>query len=148
MPGRQSPLLDRFSFFLVFFLFTVTRSGHLVKIRWSICISKSQWSLWVSFSRTDFELCIYHLFVWTNFNFLHNSLWINFPIESYLVLYSLCTNLVHSLIIWLIVLSITTKPTFTILCLVYFCFNIVGPYGIVLSCYLKRFSFFHKVFLS
>ena len=42
-------------------------------VRWSICVSKSQRSLRVSFTRTDSELCIYHLFEWSNFNFLHNS---------------------------------------------------------------------------
>ena len=35
-------------------------------------MTKSQRSLCVLFSRTDFGLCIYHLFVWSNFNFLHN----------------------------------------------------------------------------
>ena len=33
-------------------------------------------SLWVSFSWADSGLCIYHLFIWSNFNFLHNTLWI------------------------------------------------------------------------
>ena len=55
---------------------TISRSGRLAKIRWSVCISKFQRILCVSFSRTDSELCIYHLFVWSNLNFLHNSLWI------------------------------------------------------------------------
>ena len=53
------------SFFLFFFL-TITMSNRLAEIRCSICISKSQRSLCVSFSRTDSVLCIYHLFVWSN----------------------------------------------------------------------------------
>ena len=53
---------------LFFFLLIFIRSGRLVEIWWSICIS-----LCVSFSRTDSGLCIYHLFVWSNFNFLHIS---------------------------------------------------------------------------
>ena len=55
------------------FLLIITRSGYLAKIKWSICITKSQGSLCVSFSRMDFGLCIYQLFVWSNLNFLHNS---------------------------------------------------------------------------
>ena len=42
----------------LFFLFSIIRSGHLAKIRWSVCMSKSQRSLCVSFSRTDVGLCI------------------------------------------------------------------------------------------
>ena len=48
-------------------------------IRWFVCISKSQRSFCVSFTRTDSGLCIYHLFVWSNFNFFHDSQWITFP---------------------------------------------------------------------
>ena len=29
--------------------------------------------LWVLFSRADSGLCVYHLIVWSNFNFVHNS---------------------------------------------------------------------------
>ena len=67
--------------------------GRLVEIRWSVCISKSQSSLYLSFSRTDSGLCIYHLFVWSNFYFLHNFPWITFPTQSCLVLYSFWANL-------------------------------------------------------
>ena len=38
---------------------------------------------------------------------MHNSQWITFPTQSCLVLYSLCANLLHSLIIWLIVWSLS-----------------------------------------
>ena len=53
---------------------------------------------------TDSGLCIYHLFVWSNLNFLHNSQWINFPNQC-LVLFSLGANSLHSLIMWLIISS-------------------------------------------
>ena len=86
-----------------FFLMTITKSGCLAEIKWSVCISKSQRNLRVSFSGTDSELCIYCLFVESNLNFLYNSLWITFPTQSCLVLYSFCANLLHSLIMWLIV---------------------------------------------
>ena len=61
------------------FLLIIIRSGCLTEIRWFVCISKSQRSLCVSFSRTDSGLCEYHLFILLNFNFLHNFLWITLP---------------------------------------------------------------------
>ena len=49
---------------------------------------------------------IYHLFVWSNFNFLHNSLCITLPTQLCQLLNSFCANLLHSLIMWLIVSSL------------------------------------------
>ena len=86
---------------LFFFLVIIIRSGLLAEIRWSVCMSKSHRSLCVSFSWTAAWLCIYHLFVWSNLNFLHISQWITLPTQSYLVLYSFCVNLLHLLIMWL-----------------------------------------------
>ena len=86
----------------------IIRSGLLAEIRWSKCMLKSHRSLCVSFSRTGAGLCIYHLFVWSNQNFLHISLRITLPTQSCLVLYSFCANLLHSLIMWLIVSSLAT----------------------------------------
>ena len=57
----------------LFFLLIIIRSGCLAEIRWSVCISISKRSLCTSFSRTDAGLCIYHLLIWSNLNFLHNS---------------------------------------------------------------------------
>ena len=74
----------RYLFFFIFFLFystvsrdskvhnfasslflnIVIRSGRLDEITWSVCMSKSPRSLYVSFSKTDARLCIYQLFVW------------------------------------------------------------------------------------
>ena len=54
--GRQSPLFCRFSFLFL----TITRSGRLAEIRWSVCISKSQRRLYFSFSKTESQFCIYH----------------------------------------------------------------------------------------
>ena len=93
-PGQQSSQLRKFSFLLLI----IIRSGLLAEIRRSVLISKSYMSLCLSFSRTAAGLCIYHLFVRSNFNFLHNSQWITFPTQSCLVLYSFCANLLHSLI--------------------------------------------------
>ena len=55
---------------LSLFLLTITWSGRLVEIKWSVYISKSLRILCVSSSRTN-SMCIYHLFVWSNFNFWH-----------------------------------------------------------------------------
>ena len=63
----------------------------------SICISKSQRILWVSFSRTGSGMCMYDMFGKSNLNFLHNTQRITLPIQLCLVFYSLCSNLLHSL---------------------------------------------------
>ena len=55
---------------ILFYLLIVIRSGLLAEIRWSVCMSKSQRSLCVSFSRTCVGLCIYHSLVWSNLKFL------------------------------------------------------------------------------
>ena len=92
---------------LLFFLLIIIRSGLLTEIRWSVCMPKSHRSLCVSFSRTGAGLSIYHLFVWSNLNFLHISQLITLPTQSCLVLYSFCANLLHSLIMWLMVSSLS-----------------------------------------
>ncbi len=80
---------------LFFFLLIIIRSGLLAGIRWSVCMSQSHWSLCVSFSRTCACLCIYHLLVWSNLNFLHISLWFTLPTQSCQVLYLLFANLLQ-----------------------------------------------------
>ena len=100
LPGLQSPQSCKSSLFLLI----IMRSGHLAKIRWSVCISKPQRSLCVSFSWTDSLLCIYHLSKWLNFNFSHNSQWITLPTQTCLVLSSFCANLLHLLIIIIIII--------------------------------------------
>ena len=57
--------------------------------------------------RADSGLCTYYLFVRSNFNFLHNSLWITHLTQSCLELYFLCTCLLHLLITWLIASSLS-----------------------------------------
>ena len=92
---------------IFFFLLIIIRSGLLAEIRWSVCISKSHRSLCVPFSRTGARLCIYHLLAWSNLNFLHIPQWITLPTQSCLALYSFCANLLHSLIMWLMVSSLS-----------------------------------------
>ena len=88
-------------------LLTIIKSGFLAEIRWSMCMSKSYSSLCMSFSRTGAGLCIYHFFVWWNLNILHISQWIILPTQSCVVLYSFGANLLHSLMMWLIVSSLS-----------------------------------------
>ena len=97
-------------------LLIIIRSGLLDEIMWSVCMSKSHRILCVSFSRTGAGLCIYHLFVWSNLNFLHISQWITLPTQSCLVLYSFCANLLHSLIMWLIVSSLSQHSLHLLFC--------------------------------
>ena len=63
---------------ILFLLLIIMRSGLLVGIMWSVYIFKSHRSLCMSFSRTVASLCIYHLLVWSNLNFLHISQWISY----------------------------------------------------------------------
>ena len=90
----------------------------LAGIRWSVCMLKSHRSLCESFSRTGAGLCIYHLFVWSNWNSQHISLWITLPTQSCLALYSFCANLLHSLIMWLIVSSLSPHSLHLLFCFV------------------------------
>ena len=106
----------------------IIRSGRLAEIWCFVCVLKSQRILWLSFFLTNYELCVYHLFVWSNLKFLHNSQWITLPTESWLVLYSFCDNLLHSLI-WLIIsplsphnLHILFRCVLSILALIWRCF--------------------------
>ena len=79
----------------------MTKYGLLDGIRWSVFISKSQRILYVLFFRADSGLYKYHLIVCSNFNFLRNSQWITLSTQSCLVLYSFCTSLLLSFIMWL-----------------------------------------------
>ena len=92
--GRAKPTILQVLFFVVFFFFVL-------------------FFCWLSNGLVDWPrlgypfvyqnprgVCMSHflLFVWSNFSFLHNSQWISLPTKSYLVLYSFCANLLHSLI--------------------------------------------------
>ena len=57
-PRQQRQQFCKFCLFLLLLLLIVLKSGRLAEIKWSLCISKSQWGLHVSFSRTDSGLCL------------------------------------------------------------------------------------------
>ena len=98
--------------------FFVDYSGLLAGIRWSVCILKSHRSLCVSFSLTGVGLCIYHFLACLNLNFLHISEWITLPTQLCLALYSFCAHLLHWLIMWLIVSSLSPHSLHLLFCCV------------------------------
>ena len=102
----------------LFLLLIIIKSGRLAEFRWSVYMSKPQRSLCVSFSGTDAGLCIYHLFVGSNFHFLHSSQWISLPTQSSLVIYSFSANLLNSLINGLIVSSLSPHNLHLLFCCV------------------------------
>ena len=119
---------------LFFLLLIIIKSGILAEIRWSVCMSKSHRSLCVLFSRTGAELSIYHLFVWSNLNFLHISQWITLPTQSCLVSYSFCANFLHSLILWLMVLSLSQHSLHLLFCWVLSILALIWLVLTALSC--------------
>ena len=100
----------------VLFLLITIKPGLLAIIRWSVCMSKSYRGLCMSCSRIAAGLCMYHLFVWTNVNFLHISQGITLPTQSCLVLYSFCANFLFSLIMWLMVSSLSPHNLYLLFC--------------------------------
>ena len=122
------------------------RSGLLAGIRWSVCMLKSHRSLCESFSRTGAGLCIYHLFVWSNWNFLYISQWITLPTQSCLALYSFCANLLHSLIVWLIVSSLSSHSLHLLFYCVLSILDLIWFVLMALSC--AGFCFSPKVSFS
>ena len=119
---------------ILFLLLIIIRSGLLAGIRWSVCMLKSHRSLCMSFSRTCVGLCIYHLLVWSNSNFLHISQWITLPTQTCLALYSSCANLLHSLIMWLIVSSLSLHSQHLLFCCVLSILALIWLVLMALSC--------------
>ena len=101
---------------IILIIIIIMRSSLLAGIRWSVRMRKSHRILCASFSRTGAGLCIYHLFVWSNGNSLHISQWITLPTQSCLALYSFCAYLLHSLIMWLIVSSLSPHSLQLLFC--------------------------------
>ena len=129
---QQSPLFSQ-----VFLI--INRFGLLVRIRWSVCISKSQRNFTCFIAKDEF--CIAYI-PCSNFNFLHSSLWITFLTQLYLMLYSFCANLLHLLIVWLIVSSLSPHNQYL---LFFFCvlsrFTLTQLVLMALFCVgIKRYS--------
>ena len=114
--GTAKSTILQVLFLLLLLLLIIIKSGLLAGIRWCVCMSKSHRSLCVTFSRTGAGLCIYHLLVWSNLNFLHISQWITLPTQLCLAVYFRCANLLHSLIIWLMVSSLSPHSLHLLFC--------------------------------
>ena len=98
------------------FLLIIVKSGLLARLGDCVCMSKSHRSSCVSFSWICAGLYKYHLSVRSNLNFLHIPQWITLPTQSCLVLYSFSANLLHSLIMWLIVSSLSPHSLHLLFC--------------------------------
>ena len=64
----------------------------MFEIKSSVCMSKSQRNLCLSFSRIDVELSVYHLFVWSNFNFLNDIIIIIIIINIIIIIIIIIKN--------------------------------------------------------
>ena len=128
---------------LFILLIIIIRFGLLAEIRWSVCMSKSHRSLCVLFSKTVAGLCIYHLFVWSNLNCLHISQWITLPSQSCLVLYSFCANLLHSLIMWLMVSSLSPHSLHLLFCCVLSILALIWLVLMVLFCAAYYYYYYY-----
>ena len=107
--GRVSLFFFFCFFFFFFFFFTITRSSRLSEIKWSICISKSQRRWCISFSKTDSGLYKKH------FSYGQISISCRPPTPQCCV--KLYTYFVlHSLIMRLIVLSLSSHNLHILFC--------------------------------
>ena len=118
---------------ILVFLLIIIRPGLLAGIKWPVCMLKSHRSLCESFYWTGARLCIYHLLAWSNLNFLHISQLITLPIQSCLALYP-CANLLHSLIMWLIVSSLSPHSLHLLFCCVLSIIALIWLVLMELSC--------------
>ena len=100
---HQNPLGCRFYFFWQLLLGLVFRPGLSY-----LFVSQNAVILCALFSTTDSASWIYHFVIWSNFNFLHNSLWNTFLNQSCLDGYSFYASLLRSLISWLTVSSLSS----------------------------------------
>ena len=131
------------------FLLIIIKSSLLAGIWWSVCMLKPLRSLCVLFSRTGAGLCIYHLLVWSNLHALHIFPWITLPTQLCLALYSLCTNLLHLLIMWLIVSSLSPHSLHLVFCWVLSILALIRLVLTALSCAaIKRDAVSLKVSFS
>ena len=117
------------SFFFFFFLLIPSRRQNLELIKLSTYISKSQG---ISFLRTDSVLCVYYLVASLSFNFLYNSQWTPFHTQSSLIL----SSLLHLVTMGLSASSLSPHNLHLLfLPIIDFRSYVIGPYGVVLSCF-------------
>ena len=95
-------------------------SGCLPEIKWSVCISKSQRRFCVSFSRWDFALRIYHLFLWSK-----TPCTLPFPPSHVYSSTLFCANLQLSLIRRFIISSLSPHNPILLFCCVLSIFALI-----------------------
>lgn len=125
-------------------------SAHLASITLSYCLLNSKSNFTFSFFITASGLCSYHYSTLSSLYLLHSTLCMICAILSYHFMYFYCTNMLHSLPMWL-----TVSPGFSIhyaLCricrLVNVIFDIVGSEDFLLCSEYQRFcSFFQVAFI-
>ena len=77
---------------------------------------------------------------------MHSSQWITLPTQSCLVLYSFCANLLHSLNMWLIVLSLSPHNLHLLICCVLSILTLIWLVLMAIFCTaIGRFPFFGHV---
>ena len=114
----QNPKIHKISFLLIY-----TQPMLIARIMLSVCISKHQIILYVSFSQTDSGMCLYNLTVRSRFCLLHYFQWISCLTLSYPILYSFGAMILHSLAIQLIFSSFLSHN----LHLLFYCLLSISP---------------------
>ena len=108
-----STILQILFLLLLLLLLIIIRSGLLAEIELSVCMSKSQgYFLWQVLD------CAYTICSYGQTEISCTSPRITLPNESCLVLYSFCTNLLHSLIMWFMVSSLSSHRLHFLFCCV------------------------------
>ena len=109
-PRIGRPLGFFLLFFSFFFFFGKSSLGLVFSLELGdLFLSQNLGEFSMSFSRMDFGLCINHLLVMVISHCLHDSQQIIFSTRPCLVIYSLCVNLLHSLIMKLNFLSFSLQ---------------------------------------
>ena len=131
---------------VLFFLLVILRSGRPAKIRWSVCMSKSQRIVHIPFVRIVISKFVAQFPV---------DYFASLPPLSCLVLYSSWANLLHSLIIWLIVSSLSPLNLHLLFCLMLSILALIWLVLIALFCaairidsvFLLRFPFLCYIYV-
>ena len=90
--------------------------------------------------------------LWSNLNFLYISQWTTLPTQSCLALYSFYANLLHSLIIWLIVSSLSPHSLHLLFSCVLSILALICPgfpvWNIIYQSFKAAIELFFPIFVS
>ena len=137
LPGWQSPLFGRFSFLFFFFFFffflllllTITVSDRLAEF-----VYQTPREVCTFHSKDGFQVVHIPLVRMVIFKFLAQFPMDHFPFPIMLYSFVLicCIRLLYD---WMFPLYHHIGCIYNFLCVIYFCFKVVCPYGVVLCCY-------------